>query len=66
MTRRWYQPLLPHMEVLQQRCLSLDTPNAVQLAQTLLGLPFFLGMTLEQCQRVLDVLKQMGHVPELS
>ena len=66
MTRRWYQPLLSHMEVLQQRCLSLDTPNAVQLAQTLLGLPFFLGMTLEQCQRVLDVLKQMGHVPKLS
>lgn len=56
MTRRWYQPLLPHMEVLQQRCLSLDTPNAVQLAQTLLGLPFFLGMTLEQRQRVCGVI----------
>ena len=47
-TRRWYQPLLQHMDVLQQRCLSLETPNALELAQTLLGVPFFLGMTLEQ------------------
>ncbi|MDL5038626.1 DegT/DnrJ/EryC1/StrS aminotransferase family protein [Comamonas sp. Y6] len=56
MTRRWYQPLLQHMDVLQQQCLSLDTPNAVQLAQTLLGLPFFWGITLEQRQRICDVV----------
>ncbi|WP_043006461.1 DegT/DnrJ/EryC1/StrS family aminotransferase [Comamonas testosteroni] len=52
MTRRWYQPLLQNMDLLQQRCVSLDTPNAEALAQTLLGLPFFLSMTAEQRQRV--------------
>ena len=59
MTRRWYQPLLQHMAVLQQRCVSLDAPNAQALAQTLLGLPFFLGMTLEQRQRITAVLEQV-------
>jgi len=59
MTRRWYQPLLQHMAVLQQRCVSLDAPNAQALAQTLLGLPFFLGMTLEQRQRIAAVLEQV-------
>ena len=52
MTRRWYQPLLHHMPVLQSLCQVLDTPNAQALAQTLLGLPFFLGMTPEQRQRL--------------
>lgn len=61
MTRRWYQPLLQHMEVLQQECLRLDTPNAVELGQRLLGLPFFLGMTLEQRQRVCAVMTQVSN-----
>lgn len=56
MTRRWYQPLLQHMDVLQQRCVSLDTPNAQRLAQTLVGLPFFLGMTNSQRQRIQRVV----------
>jgi dTDP-4-amino-4,6-dideoxygalactose transaminase len=56
MTRRWYQPLLQHMTVLQQRCLVLDTPDAQLLAQTLLGLPFFLGMTQLQRHRILSVI----------
>lgn len=56
LTRRWYQPLLLHMDALQQRCLPLDTPNARALAQTLLGLPFFLNMTSEQRLRVCDVV----------
>ena len=56
-TRRWYQPLLPHMSVLQQQCLSLEIPNAVEFGQTLLGFPFFLGMNLSQSQRVVDVVK---------
>ncbi|VUZ29015.1 Protein [uncultured Comamonas sp.] len=56
MTRRWYQPLLQHMNVLQQRCLVLDTPDAQSLGQTLLGLPFFLGMTQQQRHRVLSVI----------
>lgn len=61
-TRRWYQPLLQHMEVLQQQCLSLETPNAVELAQTLLGLPFFPSMTQEQRQRICGVVTQALHV----
>ncbi len=56
MTRRWYQPLLQHMTVLQQRCLVLDTPDAQLLGQTLLGLPFFLGMTQPQRHRILSVI----------
>lgn len=57
-TRRWYQPLLQHIDVVQQRCLSLDTPNAEALGRTLLGLPFFLGMTTAQRQQVRAVLQQ--------
>lgn len=58
-TRRWYQPLLQHMPVLQPQCQVLDTPNAQTLAQTLLGLPFFLGMTPEQRQRLVGVVGQV-------
>lgn len=58
MTRRWYQPLLQHMGVLQQRCLSLEAPNAEGLGETLLGLPFFLGMTAAQRQRLRVALQQ--------
>lgn len=57
-TRRWYQPLLQHIPVLQQQCLVLETPNAQALAQTLLGLPFFLGMTPQQRQRLESVVGQ--------
>ncbi|EXU80359.1 aminotransferase DegT [Comamonas aquatica DA1877] len=60
MTRRWYQPLLQHMEMLEQRCLLLDTPNARALGQTLLGLPFFLGMTPLHKHRVCGVLAAMA------
>lgn len=55
MTRRWYQPLLEHMDVMRQECLCLDAPNARALAQTLLGLPFFLRITAAQRQRILGV-----------
>lgn len=57
-TRRWYQPLLHHMAVLQPQCMVLDTPNAQALAKTLLGLPFFPGMTQEQYQRLTGVVGQ--------
>lgn len=50
--RRWYQPLLQQMPALRARCLLLETPVAHQLADTLLGLPFFLGMTAAQRERV--------------
>lgn len=58
MTRRWYQPLLTNMETLRHCCTPLGTPNAQTLAATLLGLPFFLGITHEQRQRVCAAL---GH-----
>lgn len=58
MTRRWYQPLLPNMEVLQRQCISLNSPNAQALANTLLGLPFFLGINVIQRQRILSLLKE--------
>lgn len=58
MTRRWYQPLLNEMSVLRQRCLCLEITHAVELAQSLLGLPFFLGMSLTQRQRLGRVLTQ--------
>lgn len=56
-TRRWYQPLLQSMEELRCRSLTLETPNAELLAQTLLGLPFFLGITGEQRQRISSALQ---------
>lgn len=58
MTRRWYQPLLQHMDVLQRRCLLLDTPNAQALSQTLLGLPFFREMTFMQRLRLRNAVAQ--------
>lgn len=58
-TRRWYQPLLHQMPVLQPQCQVLDAPNAQALAQTLLGLPFFLGMTTQQRQRLEGVVGQV-------
>lgn len=56
-TRRWYLPLLEHMPVLQQRCIVLDTPHAQALSRTLLGLPFFVGMSPDQRQRMLDAME---------
>ncbi len=56
MTRRWYQPLLSQMGVLQGYCEPLPAPNAQALACTLLGLPFFLDITPQQRQRVVAAL----------
>ena len=51
MVRRWYQPLLQQMPALAPVVKVLDTRHADKVAATLLGLPFFLGMT--QAQRKL-------------
>lgn len=51
-TRRWYQPLLNQMVTLHKHCQQLATPNARVISDTLLGLPFFLGMTIAQQQRI--------------
>lgn len=59
MTRRWYQPLLHEMDVLKPMCQVLDTPNAQALSNTLLGLPFFVGMTREQSKRLVRVVAEV-------
>lgn len=51
-TRRWYQPLLSNMAALQKQCRVLEAPNAQDLSQTLLGLPFFIGMNERQRMRI--------------
>lgn len=57
-TRRWYQPLLQHMDVLHRHCIVLETPHAENLARTLLGLPFFISMSCEQRRGILDVIRE--------
>jgi len=57
MTRRWYLPLLENMPILQRRCIVLDTPCAQALSRTLLGLPFFVGMSSCQRQRGLEAME---------
>ena len=57
-TRRWYQPLLQHMDVLHKHCIVLETPHAEMLARTLLGLPFFMSMSCEQRRDILDVMRE--------
>lgn len=59
-TRRWYQPLLSDMAVLQQRCETLPIPNAQQLSRTLLGLPFFMDIAPAQRSRVAEALACSG------
>lgn len=56
-TRRWYQPLLTTMPALAQRCMALPVPCAEGIAQDLVGLPFFPGMSPEQRQRIADVVR---------
>ena len=57
-TRRWYQPLLQDMPVLRRECKVLHTPHAELLSRTLLGLPFFLGMSALQQKRVFEVVEE--------
>lgn len=57
--RRWYQPLMQNMPALHSRCVALETPVAEDLAATILGLPFFLGMTAEQCLRLEDAFENI-------
>jgi len=52
MTRRWYQPLLTQMRVLQPYCSWLATPHSEDLRRTLLGLPFFPDITPEHRARI--------------
>lgn len=58
-TRRWYQPLMNQMSIIKQCSHTLEAPHAQALAQTLLGLPFFLDITKTQRQRILHALQQI-------
>jgi len=58
-TRRWYQPLLSQMGVLEQYCILLEAPQAQTLAQDLIGLPFFLGMTDQQRARTMGAVAEV-------
>ncbi len=65
-TRRWYQPLLSDMAVLQQRCEILAVPNAQKLSRTLLGLPFFMDIAPAQRARVAEALASSGRQEDLK
>ncbi|MES2183562.1 MAG: DegT/DnrJ/EryC1/StrS family aminotransferase [Pseudomonadota bacterium] len=56
-TRRWYQPLLTSMPALTGRCVALPVPHAGDIAQDLVGLPFFPGMLQEQRQRIAGAVR---------
>lgn len=58
-TRRWYLPLLQHMPALQSKCLQLETPNAHALSESILGLPFFLGMGQVKVSRLEKLIRQV-------
>lgn len=57
-TRRWYQPLLKQMALPVADTTSLQTPVADALCCDLLGLPFFVGMTLPQQKRLVAIIEQ--------
>lgn len=59
MSRRWYLPLLSEMPVLREHCVVLTTKNANLLSEDLLGFPFFLEMSIENEERILNVIKEV-------
>lgn len=56
MTRRWYQPLLQHMEILRKRSVSLEAPISKVLEKTLIGLPFFIDMHEDELKIIYETL----------
>jgi len=56
-TRRWYQPLIQRQPMLSGVEVPAPTPNATQLAQALLGLPFSLDMQESDVERVVRVIE---------
>ena len=55
-TRQWYLPLLQDQPMVQPLEKLFATPRAQWLSQTLLGLPFFIGMTDQEFDRVVQVV----------
>jgi dTDP-4-amino-4,6-dideoxygalactose transaminase len=55
-TRHWYQPLIQHHPDLSGIETPVATPHAVELEKTVLGLPFFLGMTKQDHERIIQCL----------
>jgi dTDP-4-amino-4,6-dideoxygalactose transaminase len=54
-TRRWYQPLLQNQPLFKGVIQTNETPNADLLAKTLIGLPFFIGLTHKQVEQICKV-----------
>jgi dTDP-4-amino-4,6-dideoxygalactose transaminase len=61
-TRRWYLPLLQHQLQLKSIEVLQPTPNALLLAETLLGLPFFVDMTDAEFEKVCRVILDFAKI----
>lgn len=57
-TRRWYQPLIQNHPDLAGIEAPVEMPHALELEKTVLGLPFFLGMTKQDQDRIIRCLKR--------
>ena len=61
-TRRWYLPLLQQQPMFFRCERALLTPNAEWLAQTLLGLPFFVGMKATEFDMIADLVLGLNRI----
>jgi dTDP-4-amino-4,6-dideoxygalactose transaminase len=59
-TRRWYQPLLQNQPILKGVMRLGLTPTSDELADTLIGLPFFIDMTQDQVKQIRDIVLSMN------
>ena len=51
-TRRWYQPLLNDMALMQEDFDCIAAPNCQELSATIIGIPFFVDISEEEMLRV--------------
>lgn len=61
-TRRWYLPLLSNMKLIREKALVLEIENSLVLSNSLIGLPFFPGMSKEHVLRVEDILSKLNTI----
>jgi dTDP-4-amino-4,6-dideoxygalactose transaminase len=54
-TRRWYQPLVHNLSSIEEIVVSGPLKESEKLSQTLIGLPFFPEMTIEELNYILNV-----------
>jgi dTDP-4-amino-4,6-dideoxygalactose transaminase len=58
-TRRWYLPLLQDQPMLKSVKTPWSTPQAEDLAKTLIGLPFFVDMSEQEFEKVVRVVQRL-------